>query len=475
MAFVASTCHWSDVGGVVPGSLNCRARTHFEEGVRIPAVAIYREGVFNEDLFSVLLANMRESWERRGDFKAQVSALAAGEKRLLALADRYGADTLAATMAEVQNYSERMMRAAVRALPDGSYHAVDRVDQDIATGQPKLIDLTLTITDDHAVFDLTGSDAAAESGINCTLPATTSAVFIALASILPPMPMNAGVMRALDLEVRRGSLLWAQPPSAVSGLAATSMECVISTVTQALSLALPERGAGSPYSILNAVFAGHDDRAEFGSQFINYSWGFGGIGATLGHDGASCVGSPYTASTQNIPCELQERRYPVLYWRNMFLPDSGGPGRTRGGLGQDQLLSFPYAPGAMSCIGNRERFGPPGVFGGSPGRLAHLILNRGEDAERHIGIFATNEPADKGESMSFWSSGGGGYGDRLHRQPDAVLEDVLDEYVSLEGARRDYGVVIEEKDARRLLYEIDLDATAALRRELVAQRGEEAR
>ncbi|MCD9622781.1 hydantoinase B/oxoprolinase family protein [Rhabdothermincola salaria] len=473
IAFVASTCHWSDVGGVVAGSLNCRARSHFEEGVRIPAVAIYKAGVLNEDVLKVLLLNMRESWERRGDFNAQISALAAGEGRIQAIADRYGADVLMASMEEAQNHSERLIRAALRALPDGRYDSMDKVDRDLSTDEPKVIRLALTVDGDEAVFDLTGSDTAADCGINCTLPATTSAVFIALASILPPMPMNAGVMRAIDLKVTKGSLLWAQPPSAISGLAATSMECVISCVTQALSKAFPERGAGSPYSILNAVFAGFDDRAEFGSSFINYSWGFGGIGATKTHDGASCVGSPYTASTQNIPCELQERRYPVLYWRNMFLQDSGGPGRTRGGLGQDQLLSFPYATGTVSCIGNRERFGPPGVFGGHPGKLAHLILNRDSDQERMIGIFAVNEHAEKGDSMSFWSSGGGGYGDPLERDPAAVLEDVIDDYVSIEGAAEDFGVVVVPIDRRRLIYEIDLEATESLRASLRERTNEE--
>jgi len=413
VAFVTSTAHWSDVGGVAPGSLNCRARTHFEEGVRIPAIRIRHRGVQNDDVMKVLLANMRESWERLGDFNAQMASVSTGEARLHALCERYGPDMVGAAMGQAQDYTERLLRANIGALPNGTYHAEDNVDQDVWTGEPKTIRLALTIEDDRIVFDLTGSDGPAESGINCTIAATTSAVGIALATVLPPMPMNAGVMRCIEMKVTKGSILWAQPPSAISGLAATSMECVMGCITQCLSQAMPERGVGSPYSIMNSVFAGFDDRPDFRSQFINYAWGFGGLGGTRHADGPNVIGSPYTASTQNIPCELQERRYPVLYWSYGVRTDGGGPGASRGGTGLHQTLAFPYTPGTISCIGNRERFGPPGVFGGGPGRLAHLMLNRGTARERNIGIFAVNEPASTEDLLSYESAGGGGYGDPL--------------------------------------------------------------
>jgi N-methylhydantoinase B len=468
VGFVTSTAHWSDVGGVAPGSLNCRARTHFEEGVRIPAIRIRSRGVQNDDVMKVLLANMRESWERLGDFNAQMASVTTGEARLRALCRRYGPDTVATAMAQTQDYTERLLRANIAALPNGTYEAEDNVDQDVWTGEPKTIRLALTIEDERIVFDLTRSDGPAESGINCTIAATTSAVGIALATVLPPMPMNAGVMRCIELRVTPGSLLWAQPPVAISGLAATSMECVMGCITQCLSQAMPERGVGSPYSIMNSVFAGFDDREEFRAPFINYAWGFGGLGGTRDADGPNVIGSPYTASTQNIPCELQERRYPVLYWSYGCRTDGGGPGASRGGTGLAQTLAFPYAPGTISCIGNRERFGPPGVFGGREGRLAHLVLNRGTERERNIGIFAVNEPATQEDVLSYQSAGGGGYGDPLDRPVQKVVDDVLDEYVSVEGAREDYGVVIRGVDRRRLAVDVDEEATRALR---AARRG----
>lgn len=466
VAFVATAAHWSDVGGAVPGSLSAWARSHFEEGIRIPVVTAVKAGEMNHDLMDLLWANMRQSWERKGDFHAQLSALAAGEKRIREIAMHYGVNELSQTMAQVQDHSERLIRAALASMPDGTYLSHDSIDQDVHTGETKTIRLALTIRGDEAQFDLTGSDSAAECAFNCPLPATTSAVFIALASILPPMPTNAGLMRAVTINTVPGSIVHALPPSPVSGMVATTMECVVSVSTLALSLAFPERGAASPFSILNAVMAGFDDRAEFSSSYINYAWGFGGLGATLTNDGATCVGSPYASTTQYTPCELQERRYPVLYWRNMFLQDHGGPGRTRGGLGHDQIVIFTHSAGTLSCVGNREKVGPPGVFGGSPGRLAHLILNHGAEDERNAGIFAANAFVDKAEHISYWSAGGGGYGDPLEREVERVLEDVLDEYVSIERAQSDYGVIVNVFDWRKLDVRVDLDATTKLRTEM---------
>ena len=463
VAFVTSTAHWSDVGGVAPGSLNARARSHFEEGMRIPAIRLYDRGALNHDIVNILLHNMRQSWERLGDLHAQTAALNAGEARLLALIAQRGLDPVLQAMADVQDYSETLCRASLARLPDGRYQAEDHVDQDVHTGRPKRIALTLTIKGDGATFDLRESDGPAQSGINGTIAATVSAVYIALASILPPMPMNAGVARAVAIQAKPGSIVWAQPPAAISGLAATTMECVIGAVTQALSQADPERGAGTPFSTLNTVFAGSDRRPGFQTDFIDYVWSFGGLGATKHRDGASNCAPAYGASCTNIPAELQERRYPVIWRRHMCRPDSGGPGASRGGLALDQLLEFPYGPGTITAVGDREQIGPPGVFGGRPGGNAGLVLNPETESVRSLGVFCLNEPVAPGETLALWSGGGGGYGDPLQRDPQCVLEDVLDGYVTIQAARDTYGVAVIPGDPRTLSHRLDRDATATLR------------
>ena len=470
VAFVASTAHWTDVGGVAPGSINSSARSCYEEGLRIPAVKIFERGKLNHLLLRLLTINMRQGWERVGDLRAQCASLDAAAARLIALIEKYGSAAVAATMAEAQNASERMARATFTRIPDGVYDAIDMVDVDITTGNPVAIRLKLIVQGDHAVFDLTESDGPAGSSINGTIAATTSAVFIGIGSILPPMPMNAGVMRAVEIRARPGSICWAQPPSAISTLGATSMECVIGATVQALSKALPERGAGMCSTIVNTIYAGTDTRPGFGDPFIAYVWSVGGMGGTLTHDGPNAIGSAYTATIQNIPVELQERRYPLLWRRYGLVPNSGGLGRSRGGLALEHILEFTTGGGVCSNFGNREFFGPPAAFGGDPGGKAQFIFNRGTENERNVGFAAAMVPVPGGSVLTCRSCGGGGYADPLDRREEWVVEDVIDEYVTLDGAAHDYGVIVQEIDRRTLRYEIDHEATAALRAERRAAR-----
>ena len=462
VAFASSTAHWSDVGGTAPGSLNPRARSHFEEGVRIPALKLFKRGVLDRDIVAILLANMRQSWERLGDLHAQAAAIKAGDKRIQGLIAKYGLDAVLAAMDEIQNYSERLARASFARLPDGTYEVEEKVDQDVWTGEPVTVRLKLTIDGDHAVFDLTDSDGATESAINCTIAGTTSGVYIGIGSILPPMPMNAGVMRAIEIKAKRGSVVWAQPPVGVSCMAITTLDMVLGTGMLALGQALPERAVGLASAILNTCYAGHDSRPEFDAPFINYTWGFGGMGGAKTHDGSNYVSAPYSAVATNIPCELQERRYPVLYRRANYTQDSGGIGVWRGGVGMNIQMEFPYGGGTLSNIGNRERFGPTGIFGGSPGGRARLILGEGTENEQVLGTFAVNHPVNKGDRLTFVTNGGGGYGNPMQRPAARVLEDVKDEYVSIARAREDYGVAIREIDRRTLQYEVDEEATAKL-------------
>ena len=462
VAFVESTAHWTDVGGPIPSSLNSRATTYFEEGLRIPAVQIYERGELRQDVLDLILANMREPWERMGDLNAQCSALRTGDARLQVMCAKHGTDVVRAVQAEMQDHSERLIRATLRELPNGVYEAADQNDQDFSTGLPVTFRVKLTIDGDRAVFDLTESDDAAGSAINTSIVATTSSVFNAIGSVLPPVPMNAGVLRAVEIKARPGSICHAQPPSAVS-TQGTSMEIIIAACAAALSQALPERGAGTCSTVLNTAYAGHDERPGFETFFLEYVWAVGGMGGTKYHDGSNVVGSAWAATIQNIPVELQERRFPLFWRRNMLLPDSAGPGRSRGGLALDQACEFAFQGGTLTNFGNRERIGPPGVFGGGRGATAGLVLNRSTERERAIGLVASNVPVSKGETLAYWSAGGGGYGDPLLREPERVLEDVRDDYISIAAAREQYGVVIQEIDRRTLQYAIDESATEALR------------
>lgn len=467
VAFLESTAHWSDVGGPIPSSLNSMAHSHFEEGLRIPAVKIVDRDELRQDLLSLLLTNMRLPWERMGDLNAQCAALRTGDARLQAIIAKHGLETVHACMAEMQNASERMIRAALRQIPDGTYVAEDYNDRDLTTGRPIRIRVKLIISADHALFDLTESDDAVAGAVNTSIVSTTSSIFTAVGAILPPVPMNAGVMRAVEVKARPGSICHARPPSAVSTQGAT-MEIIIAAASAALSQAVPQRGAGTCSTVLNTVYAGFDERPGFEASFLEYVWSVGGMGATQTHDGPNVVGSAWAATIQNIPVELQERRFPLVWRHNMLRPDSGGPGCTRGGLGLLQIFALPFQGGTLTNFGNRERFGPPGIFKGDPGGTAGLVLNHGTEHERAVGLVASNVPVRRGETVSYWSAGGGGYGDPLERPVAKVLEDIKDEYVSLAAARSQYGVIVREIDRRRLHYVVDHVATETLRRDLRA-------
>ena len=468
-AFVESTAHWSDVGGAVPGSLNSRALTYFDEGVRLPAVRVYNRGELQRDVVSLVMTNVRDSWERMGDLNAQCSALRTGDARLQELFSKHGLEVVWGCMADLQDYSERMIRAALRSLPDGTYETEDYNDQVFDNGKPATFRLKLTIEDDHAIFDLTESDDCVPGSINTTIVSTTSSLFNSIGAILPPMPMNAGVMRAIEIKTRRGSICHALPPTAVS-LQACSMEILVGCGMQVLSQALPERGAGTCSTILNTIFTGKDDRLGFEEPFLEYVWAVGGMGGTKYKDGPSVVGTAFTATIQNIPAEMQERRYPLFWRRYSIRQDTGGPGEMRGGLGLDQVCEFPFVGGSLTNFGNRALIGPPGIFAGERGATAGLIMNEATENERRVGLVAINVPVAVGESLHYWSAGGGGYGDALDRPVEKVVDDIRDEYLSLGAAREQYGVVVREIDRRALEYEVDAKATNTLRQEMRGKR-----
>jgi N-methylhydantoinase B len=469
-AFVESTAHWSDVGGAVPGSLNSRATSYFEEGVRLPAVRVYRKGELQRDVVSLVMTNVRDSWERMGDLNAQCSALKTGDLRLQEMFKKHGLQTVWDCMEELQSYSERLIRNALTAIPDGTYETEDFNDQVFETGNPAAFRVKLTIEGDHATFDLSESDDTVPGSINTTIVSTTSSLFNSLGAILPPMPMNAGVMRAITIKTRRGSICHALPPTAVS-LQASSMEILVGCGVQVLSKALPERGAGTCSTILNTVFTGIDNREGFGNApFLEYVWAVGGMGGTKYKDGPNVIGTAFTATIQNIPAEMQERRFPLFWRRYQIKQDTGGPGERRGGLGLDQICEFPYVGGHLTNFGNRAEIGPPGCFEGERGATAGLVLNRDTENERRVGLVSVNVPVDSGETFHFWSAGGGGYGDPLDRTVENVVDDIRDDFLSIGKAREQYGVVVAERDRRTLDYDVDATATEKLRKEMRAQR-----
>jgi N-methylhydantoinase B len=456
VGFVATTGHWSDVGGTVPGSLFVMATDAYQEGVRITPTLIEHEGELNKPIVDLMLANMRVPAERRGDLNAQIAACAAGERRLIELIGKYGWETVHLAMLEVQDYAERLFRAEMAALPDGIYEWEDFVDQDITTGQPARVHLCLTIDGDQATYDFSRSDDVARCSINATYSGLVSCLFIATKAVFSHIPLNYGLLRALDIVARENSIVYALHPSPVSGMGATAFEKIMNCVVGVYSKLVPDLVMACPSNLMNVTFGG--SRPD-GSAFVGYVWTEGGLGATAKADGVNATSSFFNASTMNIPVEVQERSIPLLWDSYCFRQDSAGPGEHQGGTGVERILHMEHDHLRLSSIGDRGRFHPWGLFGGGEAPNQGVILYAADGSTESLGVFFANRPVGRDDRVRYFSTGGGGYGPPERRRLDQIVEHVRDEFISPAYALTHYGVVIEWVDREALTLTVDLEAT----------------
>jgi N-methylhydantoinase B len=457
-AFVAVCGHWPDVGGQEPGSFVADAREHFQEGLRIPPSKLYIRGEPNTAVFDIIAANMRVPAERLGDLRAQVASTGAAETRLLELAGRYGWATVTEAMEGVISYSERLMREEITSIPNGVYAGEDSVDMEsLERPWPKRVRLTLTVADDSMRFDFTDSDPQSLSASNSTRSATASAVFVATKSLFPEIPMSHGCFEPLEVIAPAGTIVNAQPPRAISSMAATVYEKVIGATLQAFADALPERAVGCPYNLINLTIGGR--YAE--QDFVAYLFSEGGFGARATKDGAAGLVSLYGGGAKITPVEVMERRYPMVFDEWSLWPDSGGPGRFRGGVGSRKTFRLMGARARLSCLGDREHFPPFGIHGGGPGARHGLVSRYGTAQAHNLTLKVSGYELDSDEPVTILAGGGGGYGDPFERDPALVARDVAKGYVTSEAAPRDYGVAISELGAVDELATRQLRARAA--------------
>jgi N-methylhydantoinase B len=454
-AFVAVCGHWPDVGGQEPGSFVADAREHFQEGLRLPPIKLYSRDKANEAVFEIIAANMRIASDRLGDLRAQVAATSVAERRLAELATRHGPAALAEAMDAAIAHSERLMRAEIAAIPDGSYAGEDFVDMEsLERPWPKRVCLELTVAGDSMRFDFSGSDPESLSASNSTFSATASAVYVATKSLFPDIPMNHGCFAPLEIVAPAGTVVNARPPRAISSMAATVYEKVIGATLAAFASALPEQAVGCPYNLINLTIGGHDREREF----VAYLFSEGGFGARATKDGPAGLVSLYGGGAKITPVEVMERRYPLVFDEWALWPDSGGPGRFRGGVGSRKTFRLLEGEARLSCLGDREHYPPFGIQGGKPGARHGLIAFAGSDHEQNLTLKVSGHRLMPGEPVTILAGGGGGYGDPLARDPELVARDVAKGYVSRQAAERDYGVILLSTG------EIDTQATAELRR-----------
>ncbi|MGH3360315.1 MAG: hydantoinase B/oxoprolinase family protein [Nocardioidaceae bacterium] len=465
--------HWADIGGNVPGSFDVNAHEHFSEGLRIPPIRVWHRGRFLHDVAALLVSNTRSPYSSMGDLNAQAEATSVCEREVLRLVDRYGKDAVVSAMTGVQDYVERIVRHRLEELPKGEWQAVDYLDADPGKSEGLIpVHLKLTIDDDGIHYDLNGSAPVVSTFLNSGYGTTFSAIYAGTKTFFPEVPLNSGFYRVVQADIGpEGTVVNAGWPNAVTGFCSGPYEKLMNGIFEMWSEVMPERAMACAFNLEYLLVGGHDARTEARPYFMWYDWMAGGWGGRRTKDGSGATAPVFGAGLAVQPVEGQERLSPVLTSAHRIVTDSGGPGEFRGGCGVEKggvLTDCDKTVISYCC--DRSRSVTWGIAGGLPSIPHGVWLNKGTDGERFLGATFSNVAVQPGDAFTRPSAGGGGYGDPLRRDPQAVLEDVIDDYVSVERAASDYGVVIVPVDPELHQYEIDDAATAAARQEIASLR-----
>ncbi|MBO9100623.1 MULTISPECIES: hydantoinase B/oxoprolinase family protein [unclassified Rhizobium] len=477
IGFSQSNGHWSDLGGSVPGSFDVTARDMFREGMRITPVRLFRAGRFCSDVANLIAANTRDPASIIGDIHSQAQATQVAERELLRLVKKYGRDTVVRGMEEVQDYVERAVRKRLAELPDGTWESVDYIDRDLGGGEGMIpIHIKMTIKGDTIHYDFTGSHKTIGSMYNSAPGATFSAVVAGMKTFFPDLPLNSGFYRMIEVTAPKNSVVSAEWPVAVTGFL-MPFEKIMNSIFEMWSQIMPERAIACAFNLEYLLAGGRDARKPEKPIFMFYEWLPGGWGGRNGKDGADVTTACFGTGLMSQPNEGNERVNPTRTTEFQIKQDSAGPGKWRGGVGVQKTSVLLAAEDAvMSYICDRERAVVWGVEGGLPSMPHGLTIRRaGEEVDTWLGSVFSDYPVFTGDQFARPTAGGGGFGDPLERDPLHVLEDVIDDYVSIERAKVDYGVVLKVIDRDLCEYEIDLPATEAARTEIRDNRKQWAR
>ena len=413
--YVASRAHHSDVGGAQPASMGLSEEI-FQEGIRIPPVALTRGGKIQEDILALVLANVRTPREREGDLAAQVAACRLGERRLMELLKKYGVRKTEFYLEALQKYSSRLMREALGRIPQGVYSAEDFLDDDGYSQRPVRIRVSIRIYGGRATVDFTGSSPSQRGSVNAVLAITYSAVFYVFRCLLgEDVPACAGLMEAVELRAPEGSVVNAQPPAAVAAGNVETSQRIVDVLLKALAQALPGRiPAASSGTMNNVSFGGFHpgDGPRAGEPFTYYETIAGGMGARPNADGLNGIHTHMTNSL-NTPIEALESAYPVRLRSYSIRRGSGGKGRFRGGDGLVREIEF-LTDVRGSILSDRRRFSPYGLAGGKPGTTGKNQLINPAGPRRVINLPSKAVfSAFGGSILRIETPGGGGWGKQV--------------------------------------------------------------
>ena len=446
IAWTGGHIHNTDMGGAVPASLSRALTDIHQEGIRFPPMKIVNEGVYDEQIMRIMTANVRKPDLNVGDIKALVGALNTGERKILAMVEKFGKEAFLEGVEQLMDHSEAQARDILRSMPDGTWEFIDYADEDSVEANPCRLKLTLTIKGDEAILDFTGSDPQLGSSLNVPSGGDPRhsillvAIYYILYTLNPKILLNTGLTRPFTCIAPRGSVLNPISPAAV-GMRSLTCARLRSLVFGGFAQAVPDRLPAAPAGnncIVNVMTT--DERS--GQRMITAVNPVCGGGGGMPHrDGTNGSGAD-AAYLKNPPIEITETETPVEFVRYGLAQDTGGPGRWRGGLATRMAFRV-FSPDSRITARNRDRsrFRPWGMLGGRAAGLSDMWLNPGTPDAKRLGNIDT-AVLQPGDVLEIVSAGGGGRGNPLEREPWRVAQDVERGYVSIEAAAREYGVVI---------------------------------
>lgn len=443
IAIAANIAHHVDVGGLTPGSMSVKATEIFQEGLRLPAIRIRKNGVLDSEVIRLLEKNVRTGEEVLGDIYAQLAANSIAEKRIIELVEKYSKDYVFLCMKELMNYSERRMRNAIEKVQDGEYTFTDYLEGDGITEDLLKICTKVIVHGNEITVDFTGTNEQTKGPVNSTHGVTSACVFYVLKALLEPdVPPNAGTYRSIHIIAPRGTIVNPNFPAAVSNANSNTSQRIADTIFGALADILPEQSMAACSGTMSGFSIGgfNKDTNKYFSYVETYG---GGQGALIDMDGMDGVHTNMT-NTLNTPVEVIEQSYPFIVNKYALVDGSGGPGKHRGGLGLVRELVLLDDDYMVTLMSDRQKSKPWGLFGGNGGQSSSCTIISPEGEVRELPSKVTMS-VPKDTTIILQTAGGGGYGNSVERDPEKVLNDVVLDHISVQEALNQYSVVIDEK------------------------------
>ena len=423
MGFVANIVHHADVGGAAVGSMSGGLNEIYKEGLRIPLVRLYNRGKIVNDVFRLLLLNMRLSDERKGDLNAQISACRLGVKRVKELISKHDEVYLNNTFEEILKRSKIRMQAAISKIPDGDYSFTDYMDDDGLNTKNIKISVTIKKKGKKILFDFSDTDEQVEGNFNLTFNATQSSVCYSLKALLDPdLPNNSGIFDAIEIKIPKGSLLNCLSPASVA-LRLNTCQRVVDVVLGAFIEILPKKITGAANGAnTSAVFAGINPNN--GQRYVYLETLGGGMGGRYSKDGKDGV-QVHLTNTSNLPVEAIEMEYPLRVEEYSFVENSGGAGKYRGGLGIRRIIRPIAHKCEFSGVGERFKHSPWGVFGGKPGKPGKFFIKHKNGKITKLSSKSSSIYTTEKDAIIMETPGAGGYGDPKKRSKENLLKDKI--------------------------------------------------